>query len=99
MHGYTHVNTRTHSMCVRVDKFDFHLTCTVHSFHPSAACVREPSSHMWVYVFLGNALRGVGETPVTPLGISYIDDFAKAENSPFYIGETLVSTAPTLSYM
>jgi len=52
-----------------------------------AACVRESSSHMWIYVFLGNALRGIGETPVTPLGISYIDDFAKAENSPFYIGK------------
>lgn len=51
------------------------------------ACVRESSSHMWIYVFLGNALRGIGETPVTPLGISYIDDFAKAENSPFYIGK------------
>lgn len=47
---------------------------------------------MWVYVFLGNALRGIGETPVTPLGISYIDDFAKAENSPFYIGEIPEST-------
>lgn len=49
--------------------------------------MRESGSNMWVYVFLGNALRGIGETPVTPLGISYIDDFAKAENSPFYIGE------------
>lgn len=56
-----------------------------------SACVRESSSHMWIYVFLGNALRGIGETPVTPLGISYIDDFAKAENSPFYIGEPLPS--------
>lgn len=51
------------------------------------ACVRESGSNMWIYVFLGNALRGIGETPVTPLGISYIDDFAKAENSPFYIGK------------
>lgn len=50
-------------------------------------CVRESGSNMWIYVFLGNALRGIGETPVTPLGISYIDDFAKAENSPFYIGK------------
>lgn len=49
--------------------------------------MRESGSNMWVYVFLGNALRGIGETPVTPLGISYIDDFAKPENSPFYIGE------------
>ncbi|CAL8242123.1 unnamed protein product [Merluccius merluccius] len=48
-------------------------------------CVKDPSSHMWIYVFLGNALRGVGETPVTPLGISYIDDYARVENSPFYI--------------
>ncbi|MEQ2188839.1 hypothetical protein GOODEAATRI_019064 [Goodea atripinnis] len=50
------------------------------------ACVTESGSNMWIFVFLGNALRGIGETPVTPLGISYIDDFAKAENSPFYIG-------------
>lgn len=54
-----------------------------------AACVKESGSTMWVYVFLGNALRGIGESPVTPLGISYIDDFAKAENSPFYIGTSL----------
>lgn len=54
---------------------------------PSVDCVRDSSSHMWIYVFLGNAVRGIGETPVTPLGISYIDDFAKAENSAFYIGE------------
>lgn len=45
---------------------------------------------MWIYVFMGNALRGIGDTPVTPLGISYIDDFAKPENSPFYIGKTRV---------
>ena len=54
--------------------------------------MRESSSHMWIYVFLGNALRGIGETPVTPLGISYIDDFAKAENSPFYIGRITLFT-------
>lgn len=53
-----------------------------------AACVGDSGSYMWIYVFMGNALRGIGETPVTPLGISYIDDFAKAENSPFYIGKT-----------
>lgn len=61
----------------------------MHSYYVClyGACVRETESNMWIYVFLGNALRGIGETPVTPLGISYIDDFAKAENSPFYIGE------------
>lgn len=55
--------------------------------HLYGACVTESGSNMWIYVFLGNALRGIGETPVTPLGISYIDDFARAENSPFYIGK------------
>ena len=53
----------------------------------SLECEKEVGSHMWIYVFLGNALRGIGETPVTPLGISYIDDYAKAENSAFYIGK------------
>ncbi|KAF7669223.1 hypothetical protein LDENG_00223360 [Lucifuga dentata] len=64
-------------------------------------CVREPGSHMWIYVFLGNALRGIGETPVTPLGISYIDDFAKAENSPFYIAclQTITLLGPMCGFL
>lgn len=37
-------------------------------------------------MFLGNVLRGIGETPVQPLGISYIDDYAQSENAAFYIG-------------
>lgn len=37
-------------------------------------------------MFLGNVLRGIGETPVQPLGISYVDDYAQAENAAFYIG-------------
>uniref|UniRef100_A0A3Q3L5A9 Solute carrier organic anion transporter family member n=1 Tax=Mastacembelus armatus TaxID=205130 RepID=A0A3Q3L5A9_9TELE len=64
-----------------------------------SACVREPGSNMWIYVFLGNALRGIGETPVTPLGISYIDDFAKAENSPFYIGKTITLLGPMFGFL
>lgn len=43
---------------------------------------------MWIYVFLGNVLRGIGETPVQPLGISYIDDYAQSENAALYIGNT-----------
>lgn len=42
---------------------------------------------MWVYVFLGNLLRGIGETPVQPLGIAYLDDFASEDNAAFYIGK------------
>lgn len=50
--------------------------------------MKDSSSNVWIYVFLGNALRGIGETPIVPLGYSYVDDYAKAEESPFYIGET-----------
>lgn len=46
---------------------------------------------MWIYVFLGNVLRGIGETPVQPLGISYIDDYAQSENAAFYIGKVFSS--------
>uniref|UniRef100_A0A3B5BAF3 Solute carrier organic anion transporter family member n=1 Tax=Stegastes partitus TaxID=144197 RepID=A0A3B5BAF3_9TELE len=65
------------------------------------SCVRESGSNMWIYVFLGNALRGIGETPVTPLGISYIDDFAKAENSPFYIAclQTITLLGPMFGFL
>ncbi|GAB1291406.1 Solute carrier organic anion transporter family member 1A6 [Apodemus speciosus] len=49
-------------------------------------CVKEMKSLMWIYVLVGNIIRGIGETPIIPLGISYIEDFAKSENSPLYVG-------------
>ncbi|XP_023574718.1 solute carrier organic anion transporter family member 1B1-like [Octodon degus] len=55
-------------------------------------CEKESGSSMWIYVLMGNMLRGIGETPIAPLGISYIDDFAKAGQSPLYLG-ILHSTA------
>ncbi|XP_072530304.1 solute carrier organic anion transporter family member 1C1 [Salminus brasiliensis] len=71
------------------------------NFNTGVDCVGEPGSNMWIYVFLGNALRGIGETPVTPLGISYIDDFAKAENSAFYIAclQTITLLGPMFGYL
>ncbi|KAK9525554.1 hypothetical protein VZT92_016247 [Zoarces viviparus] len=50
-----------------------------------AACEKAAGSSLWIYVFLGNLLRGIGETPITPLGVSYLDDFSREENTPFYI--------------
>ncbi|GCC37417.1 hypothetical protein chiPu_0015921 [Chiloscyllium punctatum] len=52
----------------------------------SSGCERAAGSSMWMYIFLGNLLRGIGETPTGPLGISYLDDFATQENTSFYIG-------------
>uniref|UniRef100_A0A452RQD8 Solute carrier organic anion transporter family member n=1 Tax=Ursus americanus TaxID=9643 RepID=A0A452RQD8_URSAM len=49
-------------------------------------CERESRSYEWIYVLLGNMLRGIGETPIVPLGISYIDDFAEEGHSSFYLG-------------
>ncbi|XP_017552393.1 solute carrier organic anion transporter family member 1C1 isoform X1 [Pygocentrus nattereri] len=71
------------------------------NFNTGSDCEKEPGSYMWVYVFLGNALRGIGETPVTPLGISYIDDFAKAENSVFYIAclQTISLLGPMFGFL
>ncbi|XP_069618867.1 solute carrier organic anion transporter family member 1B3-like isoform X1 [Ranitomeya imitator] len=64
-------------------------------------CVRETSSYMWVCVLVGNLLRGVGETPITPLGISYIDDFAGTENTPLYIAclHTISMFGPMAGFM
>lgn len=51
-----------------------------------AGCEKTSSSYLWLFVLMGNLLRGIGEAPVMPLGVSYIDDFSKEENSAFYIG-------------
>uniref|UniRef100_A0A7M4F0L8 Solute carrier organic anion transporter family member n=1 Tax=Crocodylus porosus TaxID=8502 RepID=A0A7M4F0L8_CROPO len=68
---------------------------------PSAGCEKEPGSLMWVFVLVGNIIRGMGETPIMPLGISYVEDFAKAENSPLYIGclHTATVIGPLLGFM
>uniref|UniRef100_A0A8D0BRP7 Solute carrier organic anion transporter family member n=1 Tax=Salvator merianae TaxID=96440 RepID=A0A8D0BRP7_SALMN len=50
-------------------------------------CEKTTSSYLWLIVLAGNLLRGVGEAPVMPLGLSYIDDFATEQNSAFYIGK------------
>uniref|UniRef100_A0A665UN85 Solute carrier organic anion transporter family member n=1 Tax=Echeneis naucrates TaxID=173247 RepID=A0A665UN85_ECHNA len=62
---------------------------------------RESSVSMWIYVFLGNILRGIGETPVQPLGISYIDDYAQSENAALYIGcvQTISIIGPVFGYL
>lgn len=56
------------------------------SSFPPSACEKAAGSSMWIYVFLGNMLRGIGETPIMPLGVSYLDDFSREENTPFYLG-------------
>ncbi|KAK3544752.1 hypothetical protein QTP86_026725, partial [Hemibagrus guttatus] len=73
--------------------------------HPSVVlntgCENESRLSMWIYVLLGNILRGIGETPVQPLGISYIDDHALEDNAAFYIGfvQTISVIGPVFGYL
>ncbi|XP_067415287.1 solute carrier organic anion transporter family member 1A2-like [Emydura macquarii macquarii] len=66
-----------------------------------AECEQKFGSLMWMFVLVGNIIRGIGETPITPLGISYVEDFSKAENSPLYIGYLQIATiiGPFLGFM
>ncbi|NXU78891.1 SO1A5 protein, partial [Oreotrochilus melanogaster] len=64
-------------------------------------CEKEPGSLLWIFVMVGNIVRGMGEAPIMPLGISYLEDFAKAENSPFYQGclHTATVIGPFLGFL
>ncbi|KAF4114491.1 solute carrier organic anion transporter family member 1C1-like [Onychostoma macrolepis] len=66
-----------------------------------AECERAASSSLWLYVFLGNMLRGVGETPVMPLGLSYLDDFSREENTALYMAiiQTVGIMGPMFGFM
>ncbi|KAI4899806.1 hypothetical protein NFI96_013759, partial [Prochilodus magdalenae] len=66
-----------------------------------AECEKVAGSSLWIYVFLGNMLRGIGETPVMPLGLSYLDDFAREENTAFYLAcvQTVGILGPMFGYM
>uniref|UniRef100_A0A8C6UWR6 Solute carrier organic anion transporter family member n=1 Tax=Neogobius melanostomus TaxID=47308 RepID=A0A8C6UWR6_9GOBI len=65
------------------------------------ACEHSSGSPMWIYVFLGNMLRGIGETPIMPLGVSYLDDFSREENTPFYLAciQTVGILGPMFGFM
>ncbi|XP_053114402.1 solute carrier organic anion transporter family member 1A2-like isoform X2 [Hemicordylus capensis] len=63
------------------------------SEEPSEECdEKQAGSLMWVFLLVGNLIRGIGETPIAPLGVSYVEDFARTENSPFYIGCLQIAT-------
>ncbi|XP_050963212.1 solute carrier organic anion transporter family member 1C1-like [Labeo rohita] len=66
-----------------------------------AECEKAASSSLWLYVFLGNMLRGVGETPVMPLGLSYLDDFSREENTALYMAivQTVGIMGPMFGFM
>ncbi|KAL8222288.1 UNVERIFIED_CONTAM: Solute carrier organic anion transporter member 1C1 [Gekko kuhli] len=64
-------------------------------------CEKEAGTSMWIYVLLGNLLRGIGETPIQPLGIAYIDDYATEESAAFYIGcvQTVAIIGPIFGFL
>ncbi|XP_062990420.1 solute carrier organic anion transporter family member 1C1-like isoform X1 [Elgaria multicarinata webbii] len=66
-----------------------------------AGCEKEAGISMWIYVLLGNLLRGIGETPIQPLGIAYIDDYATEESAAFYIGcvQTVAIIGPIFGFL
>ncbi|XP_054844848.1 solute carrier organic anion transporter family member 1A2-like [Eublepharis macularius] len=64
-------------------------------------CGKHRASYLWLFVLVGNLLRGIGEAPIMPLGLSYIDDFSREENSAFYIGavRSIGLFGPTLGFL
>ncbi|XP_053552291.1 solute carrier organic anion transporter family member 1C1-like [Bombina bombina] len=64
-------------------------------------CDRDVGNNLWIYVLLGNLLRGIGEAPIQPLGISYIDDFASEDNAALYIGcvQTAAVIGPVFGFL
>ncbi|XP_077196257.1 solute carrier organic anion transporter family member 1C1 isoform X1 [Paroedura picta] len=66
-----------------------------------AGCEKEAGTSMWIYVLLGNLLRGIGETPIQPLGIAYIDDYATEQSAAFYIGcvQTVAIIGPIFGFL
>uniref|UniRef100_A0A803WDI8 Solute carrier organic anion transporter family member n=1 Tax=Ficedula albicollis TaxID=59894 RepID=A0A803WDI8_FICAL len=61
----------------------------------NAGCEKTTNSYLWLFVLVGNLLRGIGEAPIMPLGVSYIDDFSKEENSAFYIDAISINPKDT----
>nr|AKM21194.1 solute carrier anion transporting family member 1f2 isoform 2 [Danio rerio] len=70
---------------------------------PFSGCRKEEaeSSPLWVIVVLGNTMLGIGEASIIPLGMSFVDDYARPENSAFYIGclNTIKGIGPIFGFV
>ncbi|XP_051856556.1 solute carrier organic anion transporter family member 1A2 isoform X1 [Antechinus flavipes] len=88
-------NSSSNFLCIRKE------TQIITPTEDPSECTNEVKSSMWLYVLVGNIIRGIGETPIKPLGISYIEDFAQTENSPLYIGclETGSIIGPLIGFL
>lgn len=49
-------------------------------------------SFLYIFIAVGSVLKGMGHSPLHPLGMSFIDDFASGSNSAVYIGKYILYT-------
>ncbi|XP_065130799.1 solute carrier organic anion transporter family member 1C1-like isoform X1 [Paramisgurnus dabryanus] len=88
------------------DNFTLSSICSPNTQNPLQQPVsgcqngEEEGSPMWVVLMVGNIIRGIGEATIVPLGISFVDDYARPENSAFYIGclHTISVIGPLFGY-
>ncbi|XP_018667361.2 solute carrier organic anion transporter family member 2B1-like [Ciona intestinalis] len=59
------------------------------------------NSSLYIFIAVGNVLKGIGHAPLHPLGISFIDDYATPANSAVYIGviSALSLLGPAFGFM
>ncbi|KAL7975854.1 hypothetical protein Chor_005773 [Crotalus horridus] len=78
--------------------------CLPHRKGPvTDACAdrQRESDVVLMLLLFGQTLLGIGGVPIQPFGISYIDDYASATNSPLYIGFIFAATAlgPAIAFI
>lgn len=80
-------NFSFHKVFLHAQNFSCDFNKSLEEMNSTKLSLSNNYSSLHLFILVGSILKGIGHTPVHPLGMSFIDDYSSRRNSPLYIGK------------